>query len=229
MDWKRRNKSITGQAFEVNLNKLKIREQELEKREKIISNREKILSKWNVPPPANVEIGKCIIIFVRGKVSKAFLGKMEIDHVKVPELKKSWLLSPNKEDLNTVFMGYKTGRFKKEMLPVYIAFEGKETVFPIDELCIEPSEEDDGERLKFFINGRFDNDMLDLMLDKNVTNSVFRPKHDWVLTMTVTLIVAINEYSLLRGDKASPKEQLLGMVIFTVLLGFLVWWNSRSN
>jgi len=210
------------------------KEQKLLERERDIVKREANLDKWNVPDiHKNFDVTKCIVLFIRGKIATSYDAIMYHDHIRVPKLKMRWLISPNQEDLNTVFMPVKHGLTGNTMIPMYIGFEGKKFIYPLDELCIEEDEEKDGEdtpktRLKFYINGKFDNEMFDLMMDKNVTNAVFRPKHDWVMTMTVALIVALNEYTLLKGDNATEKEQLMMMGIFSILFGFLMWWNSRS-
>jgi len=209
------------------------KEQELLNRELDIKKREANLAKWNVPDiHKNYDVSKAIVLFIRGKIAVPYDAIMYHDHIRVPKLKMRWLISPNQEDLNTVFSPVKHGITGNSMIPMYIGFEGKKFIYPLDELCIEEDEEDGEDtpktRLKFYINGKFDNEMFDLMMDKNVTNAVFRPKHDWVMTMTVALIVALNEYTLLKGDNATEKEQLMMMGIFSVLFGFLMWWNSRS-
>jgi len=80
------------------------KEQNLLKRERDIKEREANLDKWNVPNiHKNFDVSKCIVLFVRGKVATSYDAIMYHDHIRVPKLKMRWLISPNQEDLNTVF------------------------------------------------------------------------------------------------------------------------------
>ena len=168
----------------------------------------------------DLDFNRCSVLLIRGKMASLRDGVLDNRTLKIPSMNQTYLMTTDKEsDLDTVYL-----RHDRQVSPIFVVWEDQPTFYPINQH--EIVEVDGSRKIRFSVEGKIDNELLDLYFDKSVAREVYRAKADWVTTITVTTIVALNEYAILKGDSIGWKEQVVIMVIFSCMIGFLVIWNN---